>query len=156
MRSDDFTHAPLLAQANAMVVIETSHGGLGSWLRGLLRHRRLVRAIRRADGYCGHRTYWRPRWTVGAMGWFSAVDDVRRFAGHSGHPPLALWVQDPARVAETDVKVYQAAPQGYTNGVWRAEGDVFGLIERFTPVRDEVEGPLVKPPRGPVSKDATQ
>lgn len=155
MRSDDFTRAPLLAQANAMVVVETAHGGVGRWLRGLWRHRRLVRMMRRTDGYLEHRIYWRPRWTTGAMAWFATVDDVRRFATRSGHPPLVSWARDTGRVAERDVKVYQAAPHGYTNGVWRAEGDVFGLIERFSPVRDEVEGPPVRPPQGRLSKDAT-
>lgn len=143
MRSDDFSRAPRIARASAMVVVEVPHAGVMGWMRSVVRHRRVVRRLRRSEGYCGHRTYWRPRWVLGTVAWFATAADLERFARAGVHPQLTRWAREPGEVADASVAVYEADPQGYTNGVWRAEQDVLAAIEHFTPVRGETEGPPV-------------
>lgn len=149
MRTDDFSRAPAIGQAGAMVVGSTRITGSVAALGQLRRHRAMLAELQRASGYRAHRAYWQPPSTLGMVAWFDTVDDVARFARTGAHPALADWV-DAGTLGESTrgehdwVRVYQARESGYTNGVWRAEGNVMRNIETFTPVGREKVGPSVR------------
>ena len=107
------------------------------------RYRRMIGQLKRFRGYRGHRTYWQPPWTLGTVAWFETMDDLMLFARTGLHRELMEWVLDRRNATGGWIRVYEASPHGYSNGVWRAEGDVMATIEHFTPVRGETQGPPV-------------
>lgn len=143
MRTDDFSRAPRIAQAGAMFVGGTRYTGPLAWARHARRYRTMIRQMERFRGYCGHRTYWQPPWTLGTVAWFETMDDLMLFARTGVHRELMEWVVDRKHATGGWIRVYEASPHGYSNGVWRAEGDVMATIETFTPIGREVEGPPV-------------
>ncbi|MEE6294641.1 DUF4188 domain-containing protein [Georgenia wangjunii] len=152
MRTDDFSLVPRIGQAQAMFVSGARLASPLAWLRHALRHRAAVAAMRKAPGHRGHRTYWQPPSTAGTIGWFATAEDLVRFARTGANPALAEWAATSSPGATSGVsagaagwvRVYAAEATGYTNGVWRAEGDVMAHIERFTPVGRETVGPPVR------------
>ena len=142
MRTDDFSRAPRIAQAGAMFVGGTRCTSPLAWLRHARRHRRMIGQMERFRGYCGHRTYWQPPWTLGTVAWFETMDDLVLFARTGLHRELMEWA-DGRDATGGRIRVYEANTHGYSNGVWRAEGDVMANIEHFTPVRGETQGPPV-------------
>lgn len=145
MRTSDFSQAPDIAQAGAMFAGGTRYTGPGAWLRHARPYRQMIGQMKRMPGYRGHRTYWQPPWTLGTVAWFDTVDDLMRFARTGVHRELMAWVTDGTRNATGGwIRVYTAQESGYTNGVWRAEGNEMGYIERFTPIGKEIQGPPVK------------
>ncbi|WP_199424099.1 hypothetical protein [Actinotalea solisilvae] len=125
MRTSDFSLAPRQARADVVVVLERA-GAARAWQRG---------ARRAARGASGHRWDTAYRLRDGARGviaWFTTADDAAAF--------LATRPTDGERH-----RALHAEPEGYTNGVWRAEGDVMAHVERFTPVTREVERGTVPP-----------
>lgn len=150
MRTADFSRAPRIAQGGAMLVSATPATGPIAWARHVARHRTVVRQLERHGGCCGHRTFWQPPWTVGTVAWFETMDALLRFARTGAHRELEDWALGRPGTTGGWVRVYEAGPHGYSNGVWRAEGDVMATIEHFTPVRREEQGPpVVRRPRGP-------
>lgn len=144
MRTDDFSLAPRIAQAGAMFVGGTRYTSPLAWLRHARRYRAMIRQMKRFRGYCAHRTYWQPPWTLGTIAWFETMDDLMLFARTGLHRELMDWVVDRRNATGGWIRVYGASPHGYSNGVWRAEGDVMANIEHFTPVRAETQGPPVR------------
>lgn len=143
MRTDDFSRAPRIARAGAMFVGVTRCAGPLAWARHVAHHRTTVAALRRDGGCCAHRTFWQAPWTVGVVGWFDTMDDLLRLARTGAHRGLEDWALGRPGATGGWVRVYEAGPHGYSNGVWRAEGDVMATIEHFTPVRRETQGPPV-------------
>ena len=144
MRTRDFSAAPLKAQATAMFVGGTRYSGLGALVRLAPSWVRFVRAMRRADGYCGHHVYWEPPLTLGTIALFRDRESLLRFARSDLHANLMTWLTDGRRNATAGfIRLYDAQPSGYSNGQWRAEGDVMGHIPRFTPLPGEERGPRV-------------
>lgn len=153
MRTDDFSRAPRIAQAGAMFVGGTRYTGPVAWARHARRYRLMIKQMQRFRGYCGHRTYWQPPWTLGTVAWFETMDDLMLFARSGVHRELMGWVVDRRNSTAGWIRVYEASPHGYSNGVWRAEGDEMAHIEHFTPVKNEKHGPpVVRRPR--VQRDA--
>lgn len=145
MRTTDFSQAPRIAQAGAMFVGGTRYTGPLAWARHARRYRAMVAQMRRTRGYCGHRTYWQPPFTLGTIAWFDTVDDLMLFARSGVHRELMEWVVDATRNATGGwIRVYTAQEEGYTNGVWRAEGNEMAHIATFTPVGRETQGPPVR------------
>ena len=128
MRTRDFSLAPVQARAEALVVLERAGTGPG-WAR------RTRSAARAAEGY---------RWSTAV-----------RAAGVRGRIVCFATATDAASFAATaDVqhercRTFLAEPDGYSNGVWRAEGDVMAHIERFSALTSETHHdrtpPLVAP-----------
>lgn len=143
MRTDDFSRAPRIAQAGAMFVGGTRYTGPLAWARHARRYRVMIGQMRRFRGYCGHRTYYQRPWTLGTVAWFETMDDLMLFARTGMHRELMDWVVDRRNATGGWIRVYEASPHGYSNGVWRAEGDEMATIERFTPIRRETQGPPV-------------
>lgn len=144
MRTTDFSLAPPLGQAGAMVVVAAPCRTPVAWARAVQRHRALTARLRRAPGYRAHRPVLSAA-GLGTIGWFATLADLEAFARTGAHPGLRAWVDGgTGGVADGDVRVYTAAESGYTNGVWRAEGDVMAHIERFTALPHETQGPPVR------------
>lgn len=145
MRTADFSRAPRIAQAGVMFVGGTRYTGPLAWARHARRYRAMIRDMQRFRGYCAHRTYWQPPWTLGTIAWFESMDDLLLFARTGTHRELMGWVVGEDRRHATGgwIRLYEASPHGYSNGVWRAEGDEMGTIEHFTPMRAETQGPPV-------------
>jgi hypothetical protein len=55
------------------------------------------------------------------------------------------WVTDHGTRNATGgyIRLYNAEPQGYSNGVWRAEDGTMSHIPTFTPLSTEDSGPPV-------------
>lgn len=142
MRSSDFSRAPERAHAEWIVLTSHAYDSVADRIRGIARRRRLRRLIRATTGL--FRQVRLPdgvqRSTV--MIWARSFEDVENLVA-SGLIPAP---EDSTDAAWT--KLLAAEPVGYTNGVWRAEGDVLAHIERFTPLPGEQAGPPVVRPKG--------
>ncbi|MCS5498959.1 hypothetical protein NY547_17045 [Cnuibacter physcomitrellae] len=130
MRTVDFSRAPRQARAEAMALVEAGkvegvHVSPGA----------VARAARRAEGFV----------------WLARIRRRRR------HGVIACFRTPQQAAAFTDgldagwsSRVLVAERSGYSNGVWRAEGDVMRHIDRFTPTSAETaahrEPPLVARP----------
>ncbi|GLZ10758.1 hypothetical protein Acsp04_09930 [Actinomadura sp. NBRC 104425] len=144
MRTADFSRAPRQAQATAMFVGATRYRGPLSVLTLSLTWFRLVRDMKRMRGYCWHKVYWEFPFTLGTLAFFEDRDSLLLFARSRHHRRLMRWVTDGTRNATGGyIRIYNAEPEGYSNGVWRAEGDVMAHICEFTPLSHEEQGPPV-------------
>lgn len=147
MRTSDFSKAPAQAQATAMFVGATRYSGPVSIITLSFTWVRLVRDLKRMRGYCWHKVYWEFPFTLGTIAFFTDRDALLRFARSRYHRKLMVWVTDGTKNATGGyIRVYGAEPQGYSNGVWRAEGNVMAHIPTFTPLTSEAgaEGPEVR------------
>ncbi|WP_298749939.1 hypothetical protein [uncultured Serinicoccus sp.] len=127
MRTRDFSAAPPLARATVMLTVEPEQGrASGAWLRSVTRALEGPGPVRREWLRVGVRR-------TGVIAWYAdaaAGADARRR------------VEDEGGVV---VQVHEADPDGYSNGVWRAEDGRMAHVERFTPVgREEVGPPVVR------------
>ncbi|GIM91871.1 DUF4188 domain-containing protein [Paractinoplanes toevensis] len=151
MRTDDFTSTPPLGRATAMFVGATRYRSPYSIFVLSLTWFRLVRQMRRMRGYCWHRVYWQWPFTLGTIAFFADRDAMLKFARSKHHRALMCWVTDHGTRHATGgyIRLYTADPNGYTNGVWRAEDDAMAHIDNFSPLPSEQAGPPVhrKPAR---------
>lgn len=122
MRTSDFTRTPRLGQAQALVVTSAATSARGR--SGLIWQRRFTSAGVR-----------------GVMAFFATPQAASAFLDQVV-PQGADSLPDGGFA-----HLYRAHPQGYSNGVWRAEADEMAHVERFTPLQREldrqVEAPLV-------------
>jgi hypothetical protein len=124
MRTADFSAAPALARAEALVVTDRARTARGA--AGLVRQRRFAERAVGPDGGTVRRR--------GVLAFFASGADADRFvAGLRADGGFA--------------HVYAAEPEGYSNGVWRAEDGRMASVERFTALSGErrrgVAPPLV-------------
>lgn len=145
MRTDDFSKAPPLGQATAMFVGATRYSGPRSIVVLSFTWFRMVRQMKRMRGYCWHRVYWQWPFTLGTIAFFRDRDSLLTFARSAHHRRLMCWITDHGTHNATGgyIRLYTAEPDGYANGVWRAEGNGMAHIGRFTPLSSETEGPPV-------------
>jgi hypothetical protein len=146
MRTTDFTKAPPQAQATAMFVGATRYRSPRSVLAQTADYIRMVRDMKRMRGYLWHKVYWQFPLTLGTIAFFTDKDAMLRFARSRYHRKLMVWVTDGTRNATGGfIRLYAAEPDGYTNGIWRAEGDSMAHIDTFTPLRTDRDeaGPRV-------------
>ncbi|WP_309135196.1 hypothetical protein [Cellulomonas sp.] len=138
MRTRDFSRAPAEARAAALVVLERTGAG-PRWTRGARR------AVRAADGYV---------WSAGVRARDAAGSTVRGLVVCVATPAHAAALAGSSAPGHERARTFVAEAEGYSNGGWRAEGDVMAHVERFTPLTSEsTRGrtpPLVAPapPRG--------
>jgi len=145
MRTTDFTKAPPQAQATAMFLGATRYRGPLAVVRVSVNYVRMVRDMKRMRGYCWHKVYWQFPFTLGTVAFFTDKDAMLRFARSRYHRELMVWLTDGTRNATGGfIRLYSAEPSGYSNGVWRAEGNEMGHIQDFTPLSRENVGPAVK------------
>lgn len=151
MRTTDFSKAPPQARATAMFVGATRYRGPLSIITLTFTWFRMLRDMKRMRGYCWHKVYWEFPWTLGTMAFFTDRDAMLRFARSRHHRKLMVWVTDGKKNATGGyIRLYNAEPAGYSNGVWRAEGDTMAHIPDFTPVSGEEQGPpVVREPGSP-------
>jgi hypothetical protein len=150
MRTTDFSCAPAIGQATAQFVGATSFRGPLRVLELIPRWRRLVRRLKKSPGYCGHRVWYRFPFGFGTMAFFTDRDSLLLFARSPEHASIIHWVFRPGKAHGGFIRIYEARPQGYSSGIWRAElPRELKAIERFSPVAGEKEGPLVADPAGP-------
>ena len=149
MRTTDFSAAPRQAQATAMFFGATRYRGPLAILALAPAYRRMVRDMKRMRGYCWHKVYWQFPFTLGTVAFFTDTDAMLRFARSRCHRQLMIWVTDGTKRATGGfIRLYTAGPDGYSNGVWRAEDGAMGHIGTFTPLAGEKHGPPVaRPPR---------
>lgn len=121
MRTRDFSRAPVQARAGALVVLERT-GADGAWVR------RARRAARAADGYV---------WSAGVRARDAAGTVARGLVVCVAAPAHAAALAGSSAPGHERARVFVAEPEGYSNGVWRAEGDVMAHVERFTALTSE-------------------
>ncbi|KUJ44876.1 hypothetical protein [Micromonospora maris] len=144
MRTSDFSRAPAQARAGAMFIGATRYSNPLVLLRLAPAWFRVVRDMRRMSGYCWHTVYWQFPLTLGTIAFFTDRDAMLRFARTREHRRLMVWLTDGTRNATAGfIRLYTAAPDGYSNGTWRAEGPEMGHIATFTPIGAERTGPEV-------------
>lgn len=128
MRTRDFSRTPPLGRAEALVVTDRARSATGA--PGLVWQRRFrERGVAGGAGASGRGARRR-----GVLAFFATAADAERFAAGvpDGGPGFA--------------HVYAAEPEGYSNGVWRAEDRRMAHVERFTALSGEVRRG-VEPPR---------
>ncbi|MEF2977051.1 hypothetical protein [Subtercola sp. YIM 133946] len=134
MRTSDFSKAPKQGRAAAVVIVEFgSSAGPGGERRGpvglpvdatgLAQVRTVPSKVSAAPGYVWHKTF-RRRGVPGVLVFFASVASAEAFVARTS-------------AAAGSVQLLHAEPTGYSNGVWRAEGNVMAHIEHFTPTSSE-------------------
>jgi hypothetical protein len=142
LRTSDFSKAPPQGRAAAMFVGATRYRSPLSILTLTFTWFRMVRDMKRMRGYCWHKVYWEFPLTLGTIAFFTDRDALLRFARSRHHRKLMIWVTDGTKNATGGyIRLYNAEPEGYSNGVWRAEGDAMAHIPEFTPLTTEEHGP---------------
>jgi hypothetical protein len=144
MRTTDFSQAPPQAQASAMFLGATRYRSPLAIVAMGLDWIRLVRDMKRMRGYRWHKVYWQFPLTLGTIALFTDRDAMLLFARTRHHRKLMAWATDGTRNATGGfIRLYGAEAEGYSNGIWRAEGNEMGLDPAFTPLSSE------RGPRGP-------
>jgi hypothetical protein len=145
MRTTDFSAAPPTAQATAMFVGATRYTGPRSMLRTIRTWGPMIRQMKRMSGYRWHTVYYRFPFTLGTIAFFADRDAMLRFARSRHHRDLMCWLTDEGAHNATAgfIRLYDAAPHGYSNGAWRAEDGSLGHEPTFTPLSTEDSGPAV-------------
>jgi hypothetical protein len=145
VRTTDFSAVPLAGQANAMFVGATRYAGPGSILLLSRRFFRMVKQMKRMSGYRWHTVYYRFPFTLGTIAFFDDRDALLKFARSKTHRDLMCWITDNGtrNASGGYIRLYNAEESGYTNGVWRAEGNTMSHIETYTPLSGETDGPSV-------------
>ncbi len=144
MRTTDFSNTPPQGQANAMFLGATRYRGPLSLITLSMTWFRLVRDMKRMRGYCWHKVYWEFPFTLGTIALFQDRDSLLRFARSRHHRKLMIWVSDGTKNATAGfIRLYNAEPEGYSQGGWRAEENRMGHIPTFTPLGSEGQGPPV-------------
>jgi hypothetical protein len=145
MRAAGFPAVPPAGEATAMFVGATRYSGLRSIVAHTRSYLKMVRQMTRMTGYRWHTVYYRFPFTLGTIAFFSDRDAMLKFARSKAHRDLMCWVTDHGTRNATGgyIRLYNAEPQGYTNGVWRAEGNTMAHIPTFTPLSTEDSGPPV-------------
>lgn len=131
MRTRDFSAAPPLARAAAMLTLVPPGGGYAA----AASPRWLLRVRRRVGGVPGlvRREWLRPGpRPAGLVAFFEEVAQAE----------AALAAVDAAGIA-VQAQLHEAHPKGYSNGVWRAEGNEMDHIERFSRLEGETRPPRV-------------
>lgn len=145
MRTTDFSLAPPQARADAMFIGATRYTGpLAIW-RLSRTWFKLVRDMKRMDGYRWHKVWWEAPFTLGTIAFFADRDAMLAFARSRHHRELMCWVTDTGTKHATGgwIRLFTAEESGYSNGVWRAEGNVMRHVDAFTPLTHETTGPPV-------------
>ncbi|MBK8730995.1 MAG: DUF4188 domain-containing protein [Tetrasphaera sp.] len=141
MRSADFSKAPRIAQAGAMFTGATRYNGIPAWITLSWTWHKLVKRMKAMPGYCWHTVYYEPPFTLGTIAYFDTRDDLLRIARSPEHRKLMQWITDGTKNAKGGyIRLWVAEPDGYTNGIWRAEGNVMAHIETYSPIRGD-QGP---------------
>ncbi|MGW0246757.1 hypothetical protein ACWDYH_08965 [Nocardia goodfellowii] len=144
MRTTDFSKTPPQGQASAMFIGATRYRGPRSILTLTRTWVRMVRDMRRMRGYRWHKVYYEFPFTLGTIAFFEDRDALLSFARSKRHRELMVWVTDDTNNATGGfIRLYYADPAGYSNGIWRAEGNQMGHIPTFTPLSTEQAGPPV-------------
>lgn len=145
MRTTDFSAAPPAGQATAMFVGATRYTGPLSMFRTIRTWGPMIRQMKRMTGYRWHTVYYRFPFTLGTIAFFADRDAMLRFARTKHHRDLMCWVTDHGERYATGgfIRLYQAEPHGYSNGVWRATDEPMAHIPTFTPLSTENSGPTV-------------
>ena len=145
MRTSDFSATPPVGQSTAMFVGATRYAGPLSMIRLTRSWFRMVKQMKRMSGYRWHTIYYQFPFTLGTIAFFSDRDAMLKFARSKEHRDLMCWVTDHGTRNATGgyIRLFNAEPQGYSNGVWRAEGNAMAHIPTFTPLSTEDSGPPV-------------
>ncbi|MFI9503259.1 hypothetical protein [Nocardia sp. NPDC052566] len=145
MRTTDFSKTPPQGQATAMFVGATRYRSLRSIFALTSAWIRMVREMKRMRGYRWHKVYYQFPLTLGTIAFFEDRDALLRFARTRTHRELMVWLTDGDKRATAGfIRLYDADPSGYSNGVWRAEDGSMAHIPCFTPLSNEVgDGPSV-------------
>lgn len=151
MRTTDFSKAPRRAQAEAMFIGSTRYNSPKEWAILSMRWRKFVKRMKAMPGYCWHKVYWEPPYTLGTIAYFDTMEDLLTIARSPEHRQLMRWVADGTDDQATAgfIRLYRAEPHGYTNGIWRAEDTSMAHIEEYTPLPGDT-GP--KPVDDPASE----
>lgn len=136
MRTDDFSRAPRRGQGNALFLGATKYNGLRQWLTLYRTWRPFVRRMKASPGYCWHKVYYEPPFTLGTIAVFTDRAALLAVARSPEHRKLMRWVADGSTDHATGgfIRLFDAQQHGYTNGVWRAEDRSMEHIESYTPL----------------------
>lgn len=148
MRTKDFSRAPRRAQAGALFIGSTRYNGLRQWITLYRTWRPFVKRMTATDGYCWHKVYWEPPYTLGTIACFETKDDLLRIARTPEHRKLMQWVANGSTDQATAgfIRLFDADPDGYTSGIWRAEDAAMTHIEEFTRTAGEARDSRVDDP----------
>ncbi len=149
MRTNDFSAAPSVARGGAEFVGETEYRSLRVMWQFFRLWLPMYRRLKRLPGYRGLHWWYRFPRTLGMVVFFDDQRSLYQFARGKDHAQGMLWLTTNGRARAGFIRIYDAQPAGYTNGLWRAEtahtsrAMSVDAIRRFTPLAGEDQGPLV-------------
>ena len=144
MRTTDFSRAPTIGQATAQFVGGTKFRHPFAMIGLYRRWRPMVRRMKKSTGYLGHRVWFGFPFTVGTIAFFADRDALLVFARTPEHARLMEWVMKPGNAHGGFIRLWEAQPNGYSSGVWRAEAPhELKAIDQYTPLTGETSPPLV-------------
>jgi hypothetical protein len=144
MRTQDFSRAPAIGQARAQFVGGTKFRHPFALIGLYRRWRPMVRRLKTSTGYLGHHVWFAFPFTFGTIAFFTDRDALLIFARCPEHARMMEWVMKPGNAHGGFIRFWEAEPDGYSSGVWRAEPPhELKAIDRFTPVSGESRPPLV-------------
>ncbi len=144
MRTQDFSVAPPMGQAAAQFVSASRYRSVFVMAQFYLRWRPMERLLHAAPGFSGIRWWYRFPRTLGMQVFFTDRAALLRFARSPEHAACMRWLTAEGREEAGYIRIYEAAPGGYTSGEWRAEPERERTpIERFSPLAGEAHGPAV-------------
>lgn len=149
MKTHNFDQAPRIAQATALFVGATRYRGPLAMVHVARHWWQMVRTMKKMPGYCRHFVYYDFPFTLGTIAFFEDMDSMMKFARSKVHRDLMIWVTDDTKNATGGyIRLFNAQPEGYSNGVWRAEDNTMQHIEYFTPLAGEKRPSKVNPSSG--------
>lgn len=144
MRTTDFSRTPPQGQAECMFVGATCYSGPLAIFTLQFTWWRMVRQMKKMPGFKWYKFYWEPPFTLGTIAMFESRDAMLRFARGKDHRKLMQWIVEGGKHGKGGyIRIFEAEEIGYTNGKWRAEGDLMAHVPHFTPLSSEILGPKV-------------
>ncbi|QGU07947.1 hypothetical protein COCCU_10140 [Corynebacterium occultum] len=143
MRSNDFSAGPPQAKAECFFLGCNRYTSPLRMLGQLRQWPPVARALKKHPGYLWHRSYYQFPLGIGLMVGFQDRDSLMDFARTPAHRKIMTWLVgggDKAPAKGGFIRILDAEEWGYTNGVYRATGEL-GMIRNFSPIGDEDEGP---------------
>lgn len=139
MRSNDFSAGPPQARAESFFLGANRYRSPLSMAGQVRRWPAVARALKDHPGYLWHRSYYEFPMGIGLFVAFDSRDSLLAFARTPEHHEIMKWLVggDSAHARAGFIRILSAEEWGYTNGAFRAEDGLTGLIDEFTPLSDE-------------------
>jgi hypothetical protein len=136
----DFDRMPPVARAEVLFVSSTRLT-LRGFLTGGPLVWRMMRRLKRTDGFLCNKGIYRFPLTTGAIAFFDSFEALQDFARSPEHMALVKWGAVPGRIRSGFIRIMRSAPTGSAFGEWIAPQQLGALDRRslLPVVQDETD-----------------